>query len=272
MRTVGNYNMRLTKPETNTGRPRNAGLLSATEHMFDLPHEPVTIQRDVTMASMPPSTEARAKARRLLEEVTATGAAQERAFNAIPRELLNGAAWKGLKGSARKIDRILKLAPRPPDLRSGKFVCWRFLSGDDRIPGEDDAPAQPCVAVRGVLAQHKRPFQPPGYFGVAFTTHALARMFDRGGHDLDGAAICLEAHNHLLVLNKAEGAEVYALPEVIIPAGPKGFFIGKGRSVGPSACPVIVARTYYVDEMADQRRVSDAEAWRALMTTIYGRA
>jgi hypothetical protein len=104
--------------------------------------------------------------------------------------------------------------------------------------------------------------------GLIVTAHALGRMFDRGGFDLDGAAAIFDAHDALLVLNPEEGAALWALggSSIPLPAGP-GFFVGGSRLVGDILPPVIICRTWlHDDQNANRRRVSTVDAWRRLVS------
>jgi hypothetical protein len=202
----------------------------------------------------------------LLDRAEAESARIERAVRSIPVEWMDGTRWNGTKGSKRAIERIRARMPRPPDLLLPRAVLWRYLCPLSEIPDAADEPAQPCIAVKVVIARHRRPPSGPVLLGLIVTAHALGRMFDRGGVDLDAAAAIFDAHNALLVLTPEEGAALWALADTSIPlpAGP-GFFIGESRVVGDIQPPVIICRTWLHDDQASARRVANADAWRLLL-------
>ena len=218
----------------------------------------------VAHSSTPMSTEALAATRRLMTGIEADALAVEQAFAQIPVALLDGARWKGDVGSQRGIDRLIKAAPREPDYRGRRVVAWRYAAVLPAVPGDDGRPVQRCVVIKGVIAQHKKSYRPPSLFGIAFTAHAISRLYQRAGLNIDAMAALFEGHSALATLNANEGEAVYALSEVVLPAG-AGFFIGKGRIVGKERSPLLVARTWIANEMETGRRISLAESWRALL-------
>jgi hypothetical protein len=179
---------------------------------------------------------------------------------------MDGTRWKGTKGSERAIERIRARMPYPPDLVVPRLVFWRYLFPLSEIPYAADEPAQQCIAVKAVIARHKMPARRPELLGLIVTAHAVGRMFDRGGFDLDAATAIFDAHNALLVLTPEEGAALWALRDssIPLPAGP-GFFVGESRVVGDIQPPVIICRTWLHDDQARARSVANAEAWRLLL-------
>jgi hypothetical protein len=155
--------------------------------------------------------------------------------------------------------------PCPPDLLLPRFVFWRHLCPLSEIPDAADEPAQQCIAVEAVTARQKKPARKPELLSLIVMAHAVGRMFDRGGFDLDGAAAIFDAHNALLVLTP-EDAALWALEDssIPLPAGP-GFFVGESRVVDDIQPPVIICRTWLHDDQVSARRVANAEAWRLLL-------
>jgi hypothetical protein len=198
--------------------------------------------------------------------VDADAARIEQAVQSIPAAWMDGTRWKGTKGSKRVIERICARMPWPPDLLLPRLVFWRYLCPLSEIPDADDEPAQRCIAVKAVIARHKKPPRKPELLGLIVTAHALGRLFDRGGFDLDATAAIFDAHNALLVLTPEEGAALWALEDssIPLPAGP-GFFVGKSRVVGDIQPPVIICRTWLHDDQAKARSAANAEAWRLLL-------
>jgi hypothetical protein len=223
---------------------------------------------DPTARRTPVSHEARGLVRRLMDEAEADAARIERAAQSIPTAWMDGTRWKGTKGSKRVIERICARMPRPPDLLLPRVALWRYLRPLSEIPDTGDEPAQPCIAVKVVIAGHGRPPLGPALLGLIVTAHALGRLFDRGGFDLDAGAAIFDAHDALLVLSPEEGAALWALadPSIPLPAGP-GFFVGESRLMGDVQPPVIICRTWlHEDQSANRRRVSTVDAWRRLVS------
>jgi hypothetical protein len=207
----------------------------------------------------------------LMDRAEVDAARIESAFQSIPVAWMDGTRWKGTKGSKRVIERICARMPRPPDLLLPRVVLWRYLCPLSEIPDAADEPAQPCIAVNVMIARHGSPPRGPMLLGLIVTAHALGRMFDRGGFDLDGAAAIFDAHNALLVLTPEEGAALWALEDssIPLPAGP-GFFLGESRLVGNIQPPVIICRTWlHDDQNANLRRVSAVDAWRRLTSLTW---
>ena len=214
--------------------------------------------------SWPISREAKGRVRLLLAEIASEADRMKRAFAKVPPALLTGSEWKGATGSRRAIDRLVALMPRPPDLRRDRLVLWRFLDELPAIPGASDEFPQPCIAVRAIIAQHKKAARGTGLFGLVTTLHALHRLHDRSGFSVDAGAVVFEAHNALLALDSTEGGQIFSLDEITLPAGP-GFFVGKPRIVGALQDPIVICRTWLADDQANAKRVSDATAWRSLL-------
>jgi hypothetical protein len=216
----------------------------------------------------PVSHEAHGLVRLLLDRAEAESARIEQAVRSIPVAWMDGTRWKGTKGSKRAIDRIRARMPCPPDLLLPRAVFWRYLCPLPEIPDAADEPAQPCIAVKAVIAGHGRPPTGPVLLGLIVTAHALGRLFDRGGFDLNAEAAIFDAHDALLVLSPEEGAALWALGDssIPLPAGP-GFFVGESRLVGDIRPPVIICRTWlHDDQNANLRRVSTVDAWRCLVS------
>lgn len=227
---------------------------------------PARLIADCTVRRTPVSHEARGLVRMLLDRAGTNSARIERAVQSIPVAWMDGTRWKGTKGSKRVIERICARMPCLPDLLLPRFVFWRYLCPLSELPDAADEPAQQCIAVKAVIARHGKPAGKPELLGLIVTAHALGRMFDRGGFDLDAATAIFDAHDALLVLTQEEGAALWALGDssIPLPAGP-GFFVGESRSVGHIQPPVIVCRTWLHDDQASARRVATAEAWRLLL-------
>jgi hypothetical protein len=223
-----------------------------------------------TVGRTPVSHEARGLVRLLMERAEAESVRIERAVRSLPVTWMDGTRWRGTKGSKRVIERICAQMPCPPDLLVPRAVFWRYLSPLPRIPDAAHEPAQPCIAVKAVFARHKKPPRKPELLGLIVTAHALGRLFDRGGFDLDAAAAIFDAHNALLVLTPEEGAALWALGDssIPLPAGP-GFFVGESRVVGDIQPPVIICRTWLHDDQARARSAANAEAWRLLLAKSW---
>jgi hypothetical protein len=223
-----------------------------------------------TVRRTPVSHEARGLVRLLMERAEAESARIERAVRSLPVTWMDGTRWKGTTGSKRVIERICARMPRPPDLLVPRAVFWRYLCPLSEIPDAADEPAQQCIAVKAVIARHRKPARKPELCGLIVTTHALGRMFDRGGFDLDAVNAIFDAHNALLVLTPEEGAALWALGDTTIPlpAGP-GFFVGESRIVGDIQPPVIICRTWLHDDQVSARRAANAEAWRLLLAKSW---
>jgi hypothetical protein len=231
---------------------------------------PATSIAEPAARRTPVSHAARGLVRVLMDQAEADAARIEQAVRSIPVAWMDGTRWKGTKGSQRTIERICARMPRPPDLLQPRVVLWRYLCPLSEIPDAANEPAQPCIAVKVVIARHGRPPPGPVLLGLIVTAHALGRMFDRGGFDLDAGAAIFDAHDALLVLSPEEGAALWALGDssLPLPAGP-GFFIGESRLLGDIRPPVIICRTWlHDDQNANRRRVTTVDAWRCLVSKM----
>jgi hypothetical protein len=160
---------------------------------------PTISMADPTARRTPVSHAARGLVRVLMDQAEADAARIEQAVRSIPVAWMDGTRWKGTKGSKRAIERIRARMPRPPDLLQPRVVLWRYLCPLSEIPDAGDEPAQPCIAVKVVIARYETPPLGPALLGLIVTAHALGRMFDRGGFDLDAGAAIFDAHTCALM-------------------------------------------------------------------------
>ena len=211
----------------------------------------------------PPVTpEARGKARLLFQEAASGAACMERAFARISPDLMNGVRWKGARGSERAILRIRELMPRPPDLFGGRLVGWRYLAVLPAIPGDEPNASQPCLAVKAIIAQHKKPGAGAGLFGLIVSLHAVERAYQRAP-DINVTASIFAAHNALLAL-ESEGPQVFALSRFPLPCA-GGLFLASPSYVGPERSPVAVCHTFVATDMAFSDQARDVAAWQRLL-------
>jgi hypothetical protein len=208
------------------------------------------------------SPEAKGKARLLFQEAQAGADRMEAAFARIPKQLLRACERKGATGSERAILKIRASMPRLPDLDGIRLVLWRYLAVLPAMPDDETEPPQPCLAVRVILAQHRKPSRGGELFGLIVSRHAVERAYQRA-HDLDVHRAIFAAHDALLVL-ESEGEQVFALPRFPLPCA-GGLFLTHTRHVGAARSPVAICDTFVTDDMtyADQDR--DAAEWRRLI-------
>jgi hypothetical protein len=217
-----------------------------------------------TITRAPVTAEARGKARLLLAEAAAGAAQMERAFARIPKELMNGRNWRGAKGSERAIQKIRGYMPRPPDLSGNgmRLVGWRYLAVLPAIPGDEADPPQSCLAVRAIIAQHKKPGRGAELFGLVVSLHAIERAYQRAP-EMDVAAAIFTAHDALLAL-ESEGEQVFALSGFPLPCA-GGLFRAQPRHVGPERSPVAICHTFITNDMSHFDQERDAAEWRRLI-------
>jgi len=211
----------------------------------------------------PVSAEARGKVRQLVAQLETSSAVLETAARRVPRQLLDG-SWKGRTGSARGIEKLCRLMPRPPDHVGFTIAIWRWLRPYDAIPGAEAEAPQACLAVRALVGARRRPSGGPEFFGLCVTTHAVGRFFDRTAFAFDAGAALFSAHNALLALDRDEGSTVFGAENVVLPAGP-GYFLAKPAIVGKQQSPIQVARTWLHVDQGKAAHVTDAQAWSALV-------
>jgi hypothetical protein len=104
-------------------------------------------------------------------------------------------------------------------------------------------------------------------FGIAYTVHSLGRMFDRGGPSVDATAAMLAGHDAMVALGLIEGAQVFNLSSVTLPAG-GGAFLASPRRVGPAQAPLAVCRTWVGADQLRADQDAAVAAWRHLLVPV----
>lgn len=166
--------------------------------------------------------------------------------------MASAAVRKGV-GATAALNRVCNRLPMPPVSRAPRRAVWRFLQP---LQG----PEPPAIAVRAaLLGAENRPPLTIENFGMLVTRHALARLFDQfNGTDLCGAII--EAHNALLTLPPQEGEELFALNNIVLPAGPGAFLVEPRARLGTDA-PMAVCKTWLSNDQLREHQLRDLATW-----------
>lgn len=168
--------------------------------------------------------------------------------------------------SERALDALVARMPLAPYARARRTLVWRFLQPIEALPGA--LHAQPGVVMQAILVGAlERPGLAVEPFGIAFAAHALGRLFDRGGPAVDPITAMLAAHDALVALGLIEGAQVYALPSVTLPAA-GGAFLATPRRVGPTAAPLAVCRSWVSGDQLRTDQDATVAAWRGLLDPV----
>jgi hypothetical protein len=157
--------------------------------------------------------------------------------------------------------------PFPPFHDVAGALCWRFLKPLPTVPpargaAPDVLDKQPCVAARGVMcnsAGRRISVEP---FGACFTAHALGRLLDRSGFAADPVAAMWQCHDQLILLGGQEGAQLFALDSVLVPAFNGGAFLCSPRTVGQSDAPMMVCRTWLSGDQLRTGQAANVHLWQ----------
>jgi hypothetical protein len=201
------------------------------------------------------TNEARGRLRILFAALAVDAAMIRRAVAAIPSAMALAAVRPGV-GSTAALNRVIGRLPCALLTRGRCMGVWRFLEPT----GEPEPPAIMVMAV--LLGAIRRPALAIEPFGLSFSHHALGRLSDQAG--AAGAAYLsaamLEAHDHLAVLQPADGEKLFSLGSLTVPGGPGAFLIQpRGRST--DGVPMAFAKTWLSADQLRSDQAHDVSAW-----------
>ena len=191
---------------------------------------------------MPISAEAAGIVRRTRNTLAVQAAQLLQAAQGIPITDLGGIAWKGSTGRKRALARILAQMPEAPLILQERVAVWRFLQPVDEpliVGGSDEDTVMVRALVIG-LARGEHVCKSVSW-GMAFTSHSLARLLQRTDHAANLVQVMLEAHDTALGASAECAGPFLQLYRWAMPAGP-GAFISNVLPLDNAGEGIVLAR------------------------------